>query len=64
MQALNFLSYFNGFKNAVIEVWEARILIHHAVDEFCELHQEGFAVGKAIVLQRLNQWHYVGYNLV
>lgn len=45
------ISYFNGLKNAVIEVWEAGILVHHAVDKFCELQQEGFAVGKAIVLQ-------------
>jgi len=32
------LSYFYGFKNAVIEVWKARILVHHAVDEFCKGH--------------------------
>lgn len=51
------------FEDAVVEVRETRVLIHHTVDQLSELQQEGFAGGEAITLQRLDQLHHMGNNL-
>lgn len=56
--------YLNGFQYVVIEVREARVLVHHAMDEFGKLQQEGFTVRETIRPQRLGEMHHVWDNLV
>ena len=60
----HWMSYLNGFEDAVVEVREARVLVHHAMDQLSELQQEGFAGGKPIVLQRLHQRYHMGNDLI
>lgn len=55
--------YLNGFQYVVIEVREARVLIHHAVYEFSELQQESFTVMETIRPQRLDEMHHMWDNL-
>lgn len=55
--------YLDGFQYVVIEVREARVLVHHAVYEFGELQQESFTVREAIRSQRLDEMHHVWDNL-
>lgn len=47
----------------VIEVREARVLVHHAVYELSELQQESFAGGEAICPQGLDEMHHMWNNL-
>ena len=47
----------------VIEVREARVLVHHAVYELSELQQESFAGGESICPQRLDEMHHMWNNL-
>lgn len=55
--------YLDGFQYVVIEVREARVLVHHAVYEFSELQQESFTVRETIRPQRLGKMHHVWDNL-
>lgn len=55
--------YLNGFQYVVIEVREARVLVHHAVYEFSELQQESFTVQETIRPQRLDEMHHMWDNL-
>lgn len=55
--------YLYGFQYVVIEVREARVLVHHAVYEFGELQQESFTVQETIRPQRLGEMHHVWDNL-
>lgn len=55
--------YLNCFQYVVIEVREARVLVHHAVYKFGELQQEYFTVGQTIRPQRLDEMHHVWDNL-
>lgn len=55
--------YLNGFQYVVIEVREARVLVHHTVYEFSELQQESFTVMETIRPQRLDEMHHMWDNL-
>lgn len=55
--------YFYSFQDAVIKVWKARVLVHHAVDELCELQKEGLTRGEAIASQALDQLDNMGHHL-
>lgn len=61
--ACNKVFYLNGFQYVVVEVREARVLVHHAVYEFSELQQEHFTVGETICPKRLDEMHHMWNNL-
>ena len=55
--------YLDGLQYVVIEIREARVLVHHAVDELGELQQEGLAGGQTIGPYGLYQVYHVGNHL-
>lgn len=61
--ACNKIFYLNGFQYVVVEVREARVLVHHAVYEFSELQQECFTVGETVRPQGLDEMYHMWNNL-
>lgn len=56
-------SYLHRLQNRLVEIWKARVVIHHAVHQLRHLHQEGCAGGQAVTSEGVNQVNYMRDNL-
>lgn len=56
-------AYLDGLEYVVIEVGEAGVLVHHAVNELSELQQECFAAVETVCPQRLDEMDHVWNDL-